>query len=204
MLRLCSSLVIQLPVTKKITLRINRKMETVNWKVEGMTCGNCALTISNYLEKEGQKNVKVNPVSGEVIFDAVETNSIDKIEKGIETLGYKVAEKNGVSISKANKQPMNRYLRYLIICAPFTLVLMLHMLDRWWHIHWLMNPWVQLGLCLPVYIVGMSFFGRSAIKSIRNGMPNMNVLVAVGASMSNICFTKQQQPLLHWFFLVII
>jgi P-type Cu+ transporter len=157
-------------------------METVNWKVEGMTCGNCALTISNYLEKEGQKNVKVNPVSGEVIFDAVETNSIDKIEKGIETLGYKVAEKNGVSISKANKQPMNRYLRYLIICAPFTLVLMLHMLDRWWHIHWLMNPWVQLGLCLPVYIVGMSFFGRSAIKSIRNGMPNMNVLVAVGAT----------------------
>ncbi len=50
------------------------------------------------------------------------------------------------------------------------------------HIHWLMNPWVQLGLCLPVYIVGMDFFGRSAIKSIRNRMPNMNVLVAIGAT----------------------
>jgi P-type Cu+ transporter len=157
-------------------------METVNWKVEGMTCGNCALTISNYLEKEGQKNVKVNPVSGEVMFDTVESKEIDKIEKGIETLGYKVAEKNGVSTKPTEKKTINKYLRYLIICAPFTLVLMLHMFERWWHIHWLMNPWVQLGLCLPVYVVGMSFFGRSAVKSIRNRMPNMNVLVAVGAT----------------------
>jgi Cu+-exporting ATPase len=28
----------------------------------------------------------------------------------------------------------------------------------------------------------MDFFGRSAVKSIRNGMPNMNVLVAIGAT----------------------
>ena len=45
-----------------------------------------------------------------------------------------------------------------------------------------MNPWVQLALCLPVYIVGMSFFGSSAIKSLRNGIPNMNVLIALGAT----------------------
>lgn len=155
---------------------------TMNWKVEGMTCANCALTISKYLEKEGLKNVKANPVSGEVLFDVVEGNGFDKIEKGIESLGYRVAEKNGISTKTSAKEPMNKYLRYVLICAPFTLVLMLHMLEKWIHLHWLMNPWVQLGLCLPVYIVGMSHFGRSAIKSIRNGMPNMNVLVAVGAT----------------------
>ena len=156
--------------------------ESVNWKVEGMTCANCALTISKYLEKEGLKNVKANPVSGEVMFEVVGSNGIEKIEKGIESLGYNVAEKNGVSTKTTEKEPMNKFLRYVLICAPFTLVLMLHMVERWIHIHWLMNPWVQLGLCLPVYVVGMSFFGRSAIKSIRNGMPNMNVLVAVGAT----------------------
>jgi Cu+-exporting ATPase len=63
---------------------------------------------------------------------------------------------------------------------------MLHMFDKWVHIHWLMNPWVQLGLCLPVYIVGMDFFGRSAFKSIRNRMPNMNVLITIGASAAFI------------------
>lgn len=55
------------------------------------------------------------------------------------------------------------------------------MLESVLHIHWLMNPWLQLVLCLPVFLVGMNFFGRSAIKSIRNKMPNMNVLVALGA-----------------------
>jgi Cu+-exporting ATPase len=155
---------------------------TINWKVEGMTCANCALTISKYLEKEGLKNVKANPVSGEVIFDVVAGNGFEKLEKGIESLGYRIAEKNGISTRKETKEPMNRYLRYVLICAPFTLVLMLHMLESVIHIHWLMNPWVQLGLCLPVYIIGMSYFGKSAVKSIRNGMPNMNVLVAVGAT----------------------
>ena len=58
---------------------------------------------------------------------------------------------------------------------------MLHMIPGV-HIHWLMNPWVQLGLTIPVYIVGMSFFGRSAWKSFRNGIPNMNVLIAMGAT----------------------
>ena len=55
------------------------------------------------------------------------------------------------------------------------------MLDKWLPIHWLMNPWIQLALCLPVFIVGMLYFGRSAINSIRHGIPNMNVLVALGA-----------------------
>lgn len=160
--------------------------ETVNWKVEGMTCANCALTISKYLEKEGLKNVKANPVSGEVIFETNGKNGFETIEKGIESLGYRVAEKNGVSTRKVTKVPMNKYLRYVLICAPFTLLLMLHMFEKWIHIPWLMNPWVQLSLSLPVYIVGMSFFGRSAIKSIRNGMPNMNVLVALGATAAFI------------------
>jgi Cu+-exporting ATPase len=53
-------------------------------------------------------------------------------------------------------------------------------------IHWLMDPWLQLVLCLPVFIVGMEFFGKSAWKSLRNGLPNMNVLIAIGALASFI------------------
>src|SRR5258705_1173880 len=48
--------------------------------------------------------------------------------------------------------------------------------------HWIVNPWLQLGLTIPVYLVGMDFFGRSAWKSLRNGLPNMNVLVALGST----------------------
>jgi Cu+-exporting ATPase len=35
---------------------------------------------------------------------------------------------------------------------------------------------------LPVYLVGMDFFGRSAIKSLFKGIPNMNVLIALGST----------------------
>jgi Cu+-exporting ATPase len=44
-----------------------------------------------------------------------------------------------------------------------------------------MNPYLQLGLTIPVFLVGMDFFGRSALKSLRRGIPNMNVLIALGA-----------------------
>jgi Cu+-exporting ATPase len=46
----------------------------------------------------------------------------------------------------------------------------------------LMYPWVQVAICLPVYVLGMNFFGRSAVKSLLNGSPNMNVLIALGAT----------------------
>ena len=158
--------------------------EQVNWKVTGMDCANCALTITRYLEKQGMQQVKVNPVSGDVLF---EKNGAavaeDALKKGIHDLGYEVMaeDADGHDHSHAHgHEGMNKFLRYVLICLPFTLVLMLHMLPV--HIHWLMNPWLQLALCLPVYIVGMNFFGKSAWKSLRNGMLNMNVLVALGAT----------------------
>ena len=157
-------------------------METVNWKVEGMTCANCALTISKYLDKEGLQNIQVNPVTGEVSFEVVDEEKKAKLSKGIDALGYKVMDENANTVTKSDRTPMNRYLRYVLLTLPFTLVLMLHMFEKWVHIHWLMNPWVQLTLCLPVYFIGMQYFGKSAIKSLRNGVPNMNVLIALGAT----------------------
>jgi Cu+-exporting ATPase len=155
-------------------------MKTVTWKVEGMTCSNCALTVQQYLNSEGMNNVKVNLMGSEVSFDLAD-KSEQQIIKGIESLGYTVQAEEVQAEGRRKKLLANHKERFLF-CLVFTLPLMLHMLDKWVHIHWLMNPWVQLALCLPVYIVGMNFFGRSAIKSIRNRMPNMNVLVALGAT----------------------
>ncbi|HEY4875035.1 MAG TPA: cation-translocating P-type ATPase [Puia sp.] len=159
-------------------------METVNWKVEGMSCSNCALTIGNYLKKEGLQNVKVNLIGGDVSFDTTADASKTNIIKGIESLGYNVQTGDKVVVNK-RKFLSNHFQRFLF-CLVFTLPLMLHMFDKWIHFHWLMNPWLQLILCLPVYIIGMIFFGRSAIQSVRNKMPNMNVLIAIGATAAFI------------------
>ena len=157
-------------------------METINWKVEGMSCATCALTIGKYLEKEGLHNVKVSLASGDVSFDAAEQLEPQKVQKGIQDLGYTVV-KEGAAADTAAAKPMNRHLRYFLICLPFTLLLLLHMgMDRLPGIHWLMLPWVQFFICLPVYWTGMGFFGRSAVKSLQNGLPNMNGLIALGAT----------------------
>lgn len=155
-------------------------METVNWKVEGMTCSNCALTVHQYLEKEGMKEVKVNLMGGDVSFTLNDHSTKEQLAKGIENLGYGV-HADDVKITPKKKFLRNHQQRFWF-CLLFTAPLLLHMFERWLPIHWLMNPWLQLALCLPVYIAGMDFFGRSALKSIRNGMPNMNVLVALGAT----------------------
>jgi Cu+-exporting ATPase len=160
-------------------------METIQWKVEGMTCANCALTINKYLEKQGQQNIRVNPIDGDVSFELVNGTSTKKIKDGIEALGYNVVpDKSDPSPRK--KKFLSNHLNRFLFCLPFTMVLLLHMAHAWLPLHFLMNPWIQLALCLPVYIVGMQFFGVSAFKSLRNGAPNMNVLIALGASAAFI------------------
>ncbi len=152
----------------------------VNWKVDGMHCANCALSIAKYLEKQGMQDVKVNAITGGVLFEKKGTSiSDDQLKKGIGDLGYTVVNETDTP-SVVKKHRMNKYLRYLLICLPFTLILMLHMVDKWIHFHWLMDPWVQLAICTPVFMIGMWHFGKSAWNSLRTGIPNMNVLIALG------------------------
>ena len=158
-------------------------METTELKVEGMTCSNCALSVSNYLKKEGLSDVQVNPITGAVSFTSKAESSIIKLSAGINKLGYNVVDETAGDTPKKRTFLSNNKQRFLFT-LPFTLVLMMHMLPMETYTHWLMNPWIQIALCLPVFVTGMYFFGRSAVKSVLNGMPNMNVLIAVGALAS--------------------
>lgn len=159
-------------------------MEKVQWKVDGMHCANCALTVHKYLQNNGADNVAVNAIDGDVSFDIVNgKTSQETLAKGVEALGYKV--ESGQQESTGKKPFLSNNLNRFLFCLPFTAILLLHMVPGL-HIHALMNPWVQLVLTLPVFFVGMRHFGRSAIKSIRNGVPNMNVLITVGSASAFI------------------
>lgn len=151
-----------------------------------MDCANCALTVRKFLEKEGAGDIKVNFVDGNVAFRLNGNSTTEKVQKGIEDLGYKVAGTLESGTLPLPEKKLNIHLKYVLICLPFTLVLMLHMAHGLLGWHWLANPWLQLILCIPVYITGMSYFGRSAVKSLRNRMPNMNVLIALGATAAFI------------------
>ncbi|MET0461833.1 MAG: cation-translocating P-type ATPase [Chitinophagaceae bacterium] len=165
-------------------------MEKIQWKVDGMDCSSCALTIRKYLEKEGMKEVRVNFATGDVSFNLQDHHKTSQLSKGINDLGYKVAGNADGAHSAhthihegSSHRFLSTHLQRFWFCLPFTAILWLHMIPGL-HLHWLMNPWIQLALSLPVFIAGMLFFGKSAWKSLRNGYPNMNVLVAIGATAS--------------------
>ncbi len=157
-------------------------MEKISLKVDGMDCNNCALTIRRYLEKKGMKEVQVNFATGDVGFETATALPQEELANGIRELGYEVVSSD-VSAATRRKKFLATPGQKFLFCLPFTAILMLHMIPGL-HLHWLMNPWLQLALTIPVFIVGMAFFGRSAWKSLRNGIPNMNVLIAIGALAS--------------------
>lgn len=148
--------------------------KAIECKVDGMTCGNCAMSITNYLSKHGAKNAVANASTGDVTFTIVDESKLDQLYAGIEGLGFKVnlnPTDNGLTQSKI--KPL------LLISIIFWIPLMAHMFSSWSPLH---NPFVQLVLTLPVYAIGVYYFGTSAWRSLKNGIPNMDVLVFIGST----------------------
>jgi len=159
-------------------------MEHIQLKVDGMSCTNCALSIHKYLEKQGAIEPKVNFMEGEVQFDLPLELKKDLLIKGINNLGYKV---RGQEENEPNKKWLDNNKDRALFCLVFTIPLVAHMIPGFHQIpgmHVFMNPFVQLGMTIPVFIVGMGYFGKSAWNSLFNGIPNMNVLVSIGAIAS--------------------
>ena len=159
-------------------------MTKSEFDVEGMTCANCALAVTKYLQKQGLQDVRVNLISKDLSFTSTEDVPVEKLKKGIKGLGYEMKEKHlSDVINTATRTFLKTPLQKFWFCLPFTILLWLPMIVE---IHWLMEPWTQFALCLPVMFVGMNYFGKSAVNSIRNGVPNMNVLITIGSASAFI------------------
>lgn len=154
-------------------------MESVQWKVDGMSCTNCALSIHKYLESAGIKEPKVSFMEGEVRFELPFEADEAQLKKGVNNLGYKVRGTD----EKPTKKFLDNNKDRALFSFVFALPLVMHMIPGL-HMHWMMNPYIQLAFASPIFILGMSYFGRSAWHSITKGIPNMNVLIAIGAAAS--------------------
>ena len=152
----------------------NSSLNKTTLSVEGMTCNNCAAGIKKHLENNSVVDVNVNFSLGEVSFNIDQKNSISKVISLIEQIGFKV---------KIDNQKINKFSKVeilFLISLIFTLPLILHMfLD---HSNILHNPIIQIFLCIPVYLIGIHYFGKSAFKSLKIGVPNMDVLIFMGSS----------------------
>ncbi len=157
---------------------MNTEKNYTKIQVHGMNCNNCAIGLKKHLEKKGFKNVNVNFTTAEASCNISNQNSKKTLEKAIQELGYSV-------IKESKKEPkLSKVEKYFYLTLFFTVPLFAHMLIEKNNI--LHNPLIQFMLCLPVYIIGLLHFGKSAIKSLRMGIPNMDVLIFIGSSSAFI------------------
>ncbi len=150
---------------------------SVELKIGGMTCGNCALTITTYLTKQGAKDAVANSATGDVSFTIDDAIKEEKLVEGIENLGYTIEKETDDEHVHVHLHSKEKIL--FLTSLAFWIPLISHMFLKFTLLH---NPWFQLILCTPVYLIGVFYFGRSALRSIGNKMLNMDVLVFIGAS----------------------
>jgi Cu+-exporting ATPase len=158
---------------------VKRNMEEtaakITLNVEGMDCSSCALGITKSLTKLGLKDVNVNFATGEAVFKEDKAIEHTSVVSTIEGLGYKVIDSRKEETGKREWTKVEKLFYFSLL---FTVPLFLHMFLPF---HFLHNPLVQLGLSIPVVVVGMYHFGKSALGSLRSGVPNMDVLITIGA-----------------------
>jgi P-type Cu+ transporter len=156
---------------------MQKAYEKIALEVEGMTCSNCALGISRFLEQKGMHDVYVNFATGEVQFAKNETQQLEALVAGIQNLGYTVVNKQQQqSETKSRFTPTELKL---LITIPFTLLLLMSMIPGIPYLH---MPGIQFILCLPVYATGFFHFGKSGWGSAKSGIMNMDVLIFVGST----------------------
>jgi Cu+-exporting ATPase len=151
------------------------KEELIELQVSGMHCNNCAMSVHKLLEKKGLHDIYVDFANDEVKFKTSNHIETSIIIKDIEGLGFKVSEESVPIEEKFYEKIENKFYFSLI----FTIPLFSHMFLPF---HFLHNPIVQLILCIPVYTLGCIHFGKSAYNSLKNGIPNMDVLIFIGSS----------------------
>tara|TARA_B100000809_G_scaffold255530_1_gene294213 strand:+ start:1558 stop:3675 length:2118 start_codon:yes stop_codon:yes gene_type:complete len=149
--------------SKKITLNVER-----------MTCANCALGIKKQLEKKGMEEVSVNFSTGEASYLNTPKISLEEVTANINSLGFKVVDEI------VDEEGLSLIEKKFYFSLIFTIPLFLHMFFA--HDFILNNVWFQLALCTPVFLVGLSHFGKSAFGSLKTGVPNMDVLIVIGIS----------------------
>lgn len=160
------------------------KKESIELKIEGMTCTNCARTVTKFLERKGMEEVFVNVTTHEARFVNNTDVSLDVIKKGIDKLGFSVIDDEEDTRNSSFWTLERKLTLSIFFTAPlfFGHILMMFGLN----LPFLEYHWVQFVLAFPVYIVGVSHFGKSAWNALRMGHTNMDVLIFIGSTAAFI------------------
>lgn len=166
--------------------------------VSGMTCASCQANVQKAVQKLGVNDVNVNLISESMTVDYDSDKiSNDDIIKAVEKIGYGASPKNK---DKSNEETLKESeemstisrlkisflflipLMYISMGPMINLPIPTFLEGRSGAIN---NAFVQFLLALPVIFVNRKFF-VSGFRGLINKAPNMDTLVALGASAATI------------------
>ncbi|MFN7208829.1 MAG: heavy metal translocating P-type ATPase, partial [Aggregatilineales bacterium] len=164
--------------------------------ISGMSCANCALSIERNVRKlEGVLQAQVN-LPRERLLVVYDPRLVDQaaIVERVRKAGYDVPapaadESLEDAESKARKAEIAAQWRRVLIGALFAVPLFLLSMGRdlgilgaWAHQDWVNFLLWALATPVQFYVGGAYYVG--AYRALRGGIPNMDVLVALGTSVA--------------------
>ena len=162
--------------------------------IAGMTCANCSLAVERALTRKvpGVLSARVNLATerATVEHDSRLARRGDLVA-AVRRAGYEVVEPAGATLHDAERAARQaeetRERRQLRIGLAFTVPLFALSMARdfgwlggWAQETWV--PWLFFALATPVQVVVGGDFLLGAFRALRNGVANMDVLVALGSS----------------------
>lgn len=150
-----------------------RPDQEVTLHVSGLHCTNCALSIEKHLARVGATNASVDFATGRTRFTLANSHKLSDIVESIKGLGYSVTDGPDEHSHERDTAILIKTVISAILTAPM-------LLGMFFPIHWIHEPTVQAILATPIFIIGITHFGISGIRSLRSGVANMDVLIAAG------------------------
>ena len=184
---------------EKIGFKIQKNIQSHNYKIEGMTCSACANRVEKVTKKIlGVENAVVNFATEKlsISYDADVINFGD-IKAKVEKAGYKLIREDEQKVEEKRKKLDEkgklfwRLILSLIFALPLLTITMGHMVGMPLPniIDPMMNPLnfaiIQLVLTIPVMIIGYKFY-YIGYKNLFKLSPNMDSLIAIGTSAAFI------------------
>lgn len=151
---------------------------TEQFAISGMTCQSCATRIEKVLSKKSAIHQATVNFATEVLhisYDANQTNR-DEVMAWVAKAGFE-------AVPMADRQDQHKMPWDLMILWGLSLPFWVGMLGMLFGSHALMMPvWIQFVLASVVQVVFGARFYLGAWASIRGGLANMDVLVALGTT----------------------
>lgn len=175
-------------------------MRKRKFDIEGMTCASCQLTIEKSVKKLGVDSINVSLLTNSMEVEG-DNISDEDIIKAVSNSGYTATPRNREQ-NKKIKNPKKEYDKeksrlknVLRISIPFMLILMYVAMGEMLNLPYPsilkgyegagIFAFIQLIISIPVLYVNRNYF-INGYKSLFKKSPNMDTLVALGASAAVI------------------